>query len=156
MAKRPASSEDAGRAPEEEHEETSKRARGDESKLKPGGRDFFEAAEWGRLSQLQKFLDEGVDPNSRDPDDDPVLFTASMKGHFGIVEALLAAKADPCVQSEIGFTALMLAARKGQTEVVGALLLAGAEVETKNAQGQTALDIARSLGHEDCSEMLLM
>merc|ERR1719191_273346 len=80
---------------------------------KKGGSGFFEAAEWGKVDVIQQYLDEGVDANSVDPDDDPVLFTASMKGHTAVVEALLAAKADPNSKNDVAFTALMLAARGG-------------------------------------------
>merc|ERR1711879_137090 len=123
-------------------------------KLERGGTDFFEAAEWGRLETIEKFLDKGTDPNSLDPDDDPVLFTASMKGHLGVVQALLVARADPATSNDVGFTALMLSARGGRTETVKKLIAAGADINAKNFQGQTALQLAESEGKGECAALL--
>ncbi|CAK0794608.1 unnamed protein product [Prorocentrum cordatum] len=122
--------------------------------LKKGGADFFDAAEWGKAEKFQEFLDQGVDPNSVDEDDDPVLFTLCMKGHAGLVERLLASGAEPSRLNDVGFTGLMIATRQGHASVVKALLAGGADPSVKNPQGETALDIAHKEGKGECAALL--
>jgi ankyrin repeat protein len=81
---------------------------------------------------------------------------AAAEGHTAVVQALLAAGADPNVQGHIttlverknadhptgGFTALMFAARNGHEAVAKALITAGGDPNLKNGDGATALIVA--------------
>merc|ERR1711879_37987 len=117
---------------------------------KKGGREFFEAAEWGKTERVQELLDQGTDPNSIDPEEEPVLLIASMKGNLGVVKALVAAKADVNAKNDVGFTALMVAARGGRASTVKELVTAGADRELKNMQGETALQMASNESKTEC------
>mmetsp|Transcript_5390 Transcript_5390/g.12829 ORF Transcript_5390/g.12829 Transcript_5390/m.12829 type:complete len:155 (-) Transcript_5390:115-579(-) len=122
--------------------------------LKKGTSTMFLAAEWGQVEELEVLLQDGMDPNSLDPDDDPVLFTASMKGHTRVIKALLDAKADPKAKNDVGFTALMIAVRSKRHAAAKMLLEAGCDKDAKNALGETALDLARKESCEECTELL--
>mmetsp|Transcript_1261 Transcript_1261/g.3085 ORF Transcript_1261/g.3085 Transcript_1261/m.3085 type:complete len:153 (+) Transcript_1261:41-499(+) len=152
MAKRPIDEVVGGAEEGAEVEEASKKHK---PELRKGTSTFFLAAEWGKAEEIQILLDDGMDPNAIDPDEDPVLFTASMKGHAAVVKALLESKADAKATNDVGFTALMLAVRGGHSETVKALLAAGSDTAAKNMQGETALDIAHKEGADGCTALLV-
>jgi ankyrin repeat protein len=71
------------------------------------------------------------------------LMIAATNGSSSVVQALLAAGADPGVRSADGATPLMTAAASGSVEAVAFLLERGADVNaTDDAQGQSALMFA--------------
>jgi hypothetical protein len=71
------------------------------------------------------------------------LMYATRSGDTNGVQALLAAGADPNLQSTIyRMTALMQAAISNNTNVAQALLAAGADTKLKDHKGRTALDLA--------------
>ena len=74
---------------------------------------------------------------------------AAIYGHEGVLECLLARKADPDALSLSNRTALMGAAMHGHTDCVQLLLQASATIGLKNDHGETALDLATAKGHRD-------
>ncbi len=86
----------------------------------------------------------------------PLLFAAK-EGHLDVVEALLAAKADPNqARTDNGVTPLMLAAEKGHLDVVGALLAAKADPnQAATDDGATPLLLAAQGGYLDVVGALL-
>ncbi|HLO48702.1 MAG TPA: ankyrin repeat domain-containing protein, partial [Kamptonema sp.] len=135
------------------------------------------AAENGDVAVVRDCLEQGVNPNTRDARrktrDRTPLMLASMAGHLPIVQALLAAGADPQMSDRsadtkpisksllehtnpetaltmgysFGRTALMYAAETGHSEVVVALLQAGANPNYQDAVEYTALALAAQKGH---------
>ena len=81
---------------------------------------------------------------------------AAEEGHVEVVNALLAAGANPNTQAHVspltkrknadhppgGFTALMFAVRNGHEDVVRALVKGGADLKATNGDGVTATSIA--------------
>ena len=68
---------------------------------------------------------------------------------YEIIQALLAAGADPNIQNRNGVTALMIAASKGNNSVATALLRAGADANILDNERETALDHALSAFEAD-------
>ena len=67
--------------------------------------------------------------------------------HVGVVEALLAAGADPNAAGSDGSTPLMIACEAGATAAVCALLMGGATPHALREDGATALEVAEENGH---------
>ncbi|MCI0489794.1 MAG: ankyrin repeat domain-containing protein [Blastocatellia bacterium] len=114
---------------------------------------LMRAALTGDIDTLSLLLDEGADPNARDPDGRTALMDATFAGHTNIVAALLESKADPDAKDIDGWTALMEAASKGHTDIVKLLLSAGADARTGSKDGWTALKVAAK-GHVQITQLL--
>ncbi len=111
--------------------------------------DLAEAIEDDDLEGIHQLIDRGVNVDVRDPSGQTPLMLASLYGKTAIVEALLAAGANPNLTSEIeglehGATALMMAAEspfaQDRPRLIAALIAAGADPDTRDTeQGWTAL-----------------
>jgi ankyrin repeat protein len=102
--------------------------------------DFFEAIARDDPATIQRLVQRGFDPNSRDPKGQAPLFVALRAGSLRAAEALLAApEPDVDALNETGESPLMMAALKGQVEWVRRLLERGAKV---NKSGWTPLHYA--------------
>jgi hypothetical protein len=82
------------------------------------------------------------------------LHEAAWGGHAEVVEVLLQAKSDVCVQNTSDRTPLHLAAKEGYAEVVRALVQAKADVCAQDKLGYTPLDLAVSSNKEDAAQVL--
>lgn len=71
------------------------------------------------LSALRGILEQGANPNSRDPENWPVIVMAANNGNPGPVKLLLDFHADPNLPNPAGETALMQAARNVPTHKPG-------------------------------------
>lgn len=81
--------------------------------------------------------------NQEDVQQLTLLMRAAAKGDLKDVNALLAKKADPNIQSsQHGITALMCAAYFGHLEVVKALVAKGTKIDQKDRNGGGAVDWA--------------
>ena len=76
----------------------------------------------GNLNDLERLLDQGVNPDSLLQDGTTPLHLASQGGNKGMVELLLNYEANPELKTKNGSTALILASQFGHSEVVDALL----------------------------------
>lgn len=72
-----------------------------------------------------------------------------------LVEALLAAGAEPTVYNILGTSPLMEAAIVGNTAIIRLLLEAGVDVESRNPEGQTALMAVARTGNLEAAGLLL-
>ncbi|RTE83483.1 hypothetical protein BHE90_001908 [Fusarium euwallaceae] len=103
------------------------------------------AAREGYTDVVRVLLDSGrVDVNAAgtDPYNFPIgtpLTHAIENGKSEVVEQLLAAGADPNLESRWGHIPLMIAAQNGQAEVIGQLLAAGVDPNIQDNEGKTAL-----------------
>ncbi len=118
---------------------------------------LIDAAEEGRLEDVQKHLAQGADINERGMLKMTALMAAAAKGHEDIVSFLLQ---QPNIEVDIlnagGTTALMAAARQGHLGVVKILLDdPRCDVNTLGKFGGTALMNAAGFGHIDIVKEML-
>jgi ankyrin repeat protein len=85
----------------------------------------------------------------------PALVAAAEAGEPAIVEALLAAGADPKAAADDGDTALIAAARWGHLDVMIRLLAREMDLDARNAERMTALMAAAARGDLGCVRLLL-
>jgi ankyrin repeat protein len=114
--------------------------------------DFIFAVTNDRAPQVRELLAKGIDPNTVDPNGEPVLVAAARAGYTATVDALLAAKANINARSAVGDTAIMTAALSGHLELVKKLRLRGADIE---GTGWTPLIYAATGGHDAVVTYLL-
>jgi ankyrin repeat protein len=114
--------------------------------------DFLFAVNNDRAGDVRALLQRGIDPNTVDPNGDPVLVIAARAGYLATVDVLLAGRADVNARNRYGDTALMSATLNGHLDVVKTLRARGTEV---NQVGWTALIYAAAGGHDDIVRYLL-
>ena len=102
------------------------------------------------LAQKERKLIDEPDAGGSTP-----LILASLMGHVGVIDSLLARNADIEKKDATGFTALIAAADCGHKEAVEHLLAANANVDERNGEGLNALMIAAYRGYADIIEPLL-
>ena len=147
------------------------RAGADPSLAHPDGETpLMAASQAGSLATVRLLTEAGADVNAADTfQKQTALMWAAEQGHTAVVDALLAAKADPNRRAHVtgleerkhadhasgGFTALMFAARNGHTDVVKALIKGGADPKLTNGDGVTATAIAIVNDRFDIAKTLL-
>ncbi len=146
---------------------------------------FVQAVAIDRSDQVRALLARGMDPNTLDPNGDPVLLVAARAGWQPTVDALLGAGAKVDLPNRFGdrpitvaalgghlaivktlytrgaaldgpgWTPLLYAASGGQTEVARYLLDAGANVNAVSPNGTTPLMMAVRGGYAPTVDLLL-
>jgi len=146
---------------------------------------FVQAVVADRRSEVRDLLARGMDPNTVDPNGDPVLLIAVRSGWDATTDMLLAAGAKVDAQNRFGDRPLMVAALNGnlamckkllargaelsppgwtpliyaasndQIDVMRYLIDAGANVNAESANGTTALMMAARGGHRQAVDLLL-
>ena len=110
---------------------------------------FCKACEQGFFPIVLALIAAGANVNAATNYGSTALIVAANRGHFAIVQALLAAPGihvnDALMNS--GSAALTLAASNGHVAIVQALLAAGANVNSTGNNGWTALILAAVDGH---------
>jgi ankyrin repeat protein len=134
------------------------RAGADAKQTHPEGETPMMAASYsGTLDSVKLLLEAGAEVNATDQyQKQTALMWAATEGHAPIVEALLAAGADPNLKAHVttlterkhadhptgGFSALMFAARNGHEAAIRALIKGGADPKLTNGDGATPTIIA--------------
>jgi uncharacterized protein len=114
--------------------------------------DFVIAVANDRVTEVRALLERGMDPDTVDPNGDPVLLLAARSGNAATVDLLLASRAKVNIRNKYGDSPLMVAALNGYLGIVKNLRARGAEV---NGPGWTALIFAATGGHDDIVRYLL-
>ena len=124
--------------------------------METGSQQLLLAAERGDLKLIEELLGVGIDANieSEDGEGWTALIMASKEGHTDVVQALLAAKANPN-PNRISHTAIRGAALGGFTRVAEILLSAKADPNFPSAGLRTPLMGAAMNGNEDVAITLL-
>jgi ankyrin repeat protein len=117
---------------------------------------FFEAAQNGNLEKIKALLNNNSDlVFSKDKDGRTALHWTAFKGYKGIVELLLANKAEVNAKGNNGMTPLHTAATGGHKDIVELLLANKAEINGKDNKGYTPLHHAASFGQKNVVVVLL-
>ncbi len=116
---------------------------------------LLQACIHGQTERVKKLLDEGVDPNFRDPirGDFPLLI-AQVHGHEDLTELLVQRGADVNQIDRSGRSSLMTAAYHGRLKHVRFLLDNGARVDLKDEDGYTAMELAIEKRHVEIVDLL--
>ena len=118
--------------------------------------EIHDAAKGGDLEKANALLKDNPDlVFSKDTNGMTPLHWAAHKGSKGVVELMLAGKAEVNAKDNDGATPLHLAALHGHKDVVELLLANKAEVNAKDNLGATPLHWAAFDGHKDVVELLL-
>ena len=108
------------------------------------------------LSEVQKLLDSGIDPNTQDYRGWSPLMWATAKKNLDIVKLLLAHGADPNLVNYLGQVAIMFASRYGSYEITKKLVENRAIVNpTINLNNRPPLSEAASRGHLEIVRLLV-
>ena len=145
-------------------------------------RAVIEAVKRGDMAALDRLLQSGVDPNSRDKEGATALMHAAVDGLDAAASVLLKYGANPNLKDGRGATALLLAREKGHEKIVallatyekdkgsGALLEAarngrldlvqaqvesGVNLNATDEDGNTPLMLAAEMGHLEVVSVLL-
>ena len=116
---------------------------------------MIDAALNGRVLDVRKLLDSGVDPDSKDEYECTALLHACFFGHEEIVNLLLQRKANVNAETKQGNTALRIACDNGRVAVAQLLIDNNADVNVRNEYGETALHEASSQGRDEIVRFLL-
>jgi ankyrin repeat protein len=118
----------------------------------------------GRVAIVAELIHAGAQVDAQDEEGFTALHHAAARGHRGVVESLIAARADVHARSAAGETPLMLASRPlfgevgeglgGDLGTVELLLRAGSDVSARSATGKTALSIAQEARLTDVIALL--
>jgi hypothetical protein len=109
-----------------------------------------QAAAVGDLGRVEELLGSQVEPDAAGPDRETPLSAAIQGGHDEVVEALLAAGAEPSED------AVNTALRYGRREMLITLLEAGADPDTRNAWStRSLLEMAADSGDAEMVQLLL-
>jgi len=113
------------------------------------------AAFLGQDELIEKYIQEGVDPDVRDSHGETALHKAVRQGHYTTVLTLLYNGAIPNVRDGLGLAPLHWLALKGNNQLVELLMQFGADVNVRDSFGaMTPFTYARLLGYKKLARML--
>ncbi len=127
---------------------------------------FIEMATEGNIAEINRAIEVGIEIDELGAKGHTALMVAAYYGHRSVVNALLAAGADPNLLSDdnglgAGMTALMLAAgsffASNRQQIAKLLIAGGADVNQRGVGGKTAIFYAAlaGSGYQDCVEILI-
>ncbi|KAL7890036.1 hypothetical protein AOLI_G00022940 [Acnodon oligacanthus] len=118
--------------------------------------DFLMAATKGKLKIVEKFLEDGGDPDTCDEFKKSALHRAAFEGHVMVLERLLDKGADINLQDRLDCTAVHWACRGGRLGVLKVLQSRGAKLNVRDKLMSTPLHVATRTGHWEVVEHLLL
>ncbi len=115
-----------------------------------------ELAKQGDWTQLERLLQDGLDPNPVYGDGSAALHWASYHDNVPAAQALLNADAQVNTVTDLGVTPLWLAAENGSLTMTSLLLEAGADPNIALLSGETTVMTAAQSGNGDVVRALLV
>jgi ankyrin repeat protein len=109
----------------------------------------------GDAVAVKRLIADGISPNLKDEDGDPLLMVAITYQRKDIVEILLKAGVDVNAMPDDGKSVLIRAIKFNQTEIVELLIKSGIEVNVKDDEDATALQHAVDSKNADIVNLLL-
>jgi len=111
-------------------------------------RNLFQAATYGDIANVRKYLDLGANIEVKDYRGLTSLQIACARGHLNVVRLLLDRGANIEAAGESGQTSLILASMEGRLNIVKELLDRGANIEAaENRHGSNSLQMASFRGY---------
>ena len=122
----------------------------------PEGKVLYEAAEAGKLDEVEAAVDAGAPMEWANPGEygKRAVHAASAAGHKDVVAFLGSRGADVNAVNKFQSTPLHRATINGHASVCTTLLALGADPAAKNEFGKTALDYAREEDEPECVAVL--
>lgn len=117
-------------------------------------RTMFDVISRGDVQEIQKWLDDGADPNQQHESGIPLLSFAILGSGrtstlYTQVQTLLNAGANPNITDRFGRTALHFAAQYGAGDAVTqALIDAGVSTDVRDQSGNSALELSAAFGRD--------
>ncbi|XP_026113784.1 ankyrin repeat domain-containing protein 2-like isoform X2 [Carassius auratus] len=117
--------------------------------------EFLKAAAQGKIEVVEKFLEDGGDPNICDEFRKTALHQAALEDHAKIVEKLLDKGADINFKDRLDSRAVHWACRGGSLSALKALQDRGADINVRDKLLSSPLHVATRTGHSDVVQHLL-
>jgi ankyrin repeat protein len=108
-----------------------------------------------RPADLREALEQGGDPNARNPGNEPTLMVAAHNGNTTCVRLLLKYGADPNIRGSKEATPLLHAVRNSHVDIVKDLLESGADPNLAASDGDTPLTMGAWVGNLPDVKLLL-
>uniref|UniRef100_A0A8C2DU71 Ankyrin repeat domain 2 (stretch responsive muscle) n=1 Tax=Cyprinus carpio TaxID=7962 RepID=A0A8C2DU71_CYPCA len=118
--------------------------------------EFLEAAAQGKMEVVEKFLEDGGDPNICDEFRKTALHRAALENHTKIVEKLLDKGADINFKDRLDCRAVHWACRGGSLSALKVLQDRGADINVRDKEGDTALHDAVRLNRYKIVKLLIL
>jgi beta-lactamase regulating signal transducer with metallopeptidase domain len=119
-------------------------------------RALYEAAESGKIPDIERLLNAGANINCALPGDGSPLIGAARAGQLGSVRFLLERGADPNMPVAGDGNPLIMAAREGHADVVTLLLDGGARIDELVPGDENALIQASGRGQLNVAQLLVL
>ncbi|XP_077469971.1 uncharacterized protein LOC144084961 [Stigmatopora argus] len=116
---------------------------------------FLAGAVDNKMAVVQKYLDEGGNPDAVDHFHRTALHKASFKGNLEVMNALLDAGAAVDKKDRLESTAVHWACRGGSLAALQLLLRRGAKIAARDKLHSCPLHVAVRTGHVECAEYLI-
>ncbi|XP_026046953.1 ankyrin repeat domain-containing protein 2 [Astatotilapia calliptera] len=117
--------------------------------------EFMNAASECKLDIIDRYLEDGGNPNAHDELKRTALHRACLEGHAPVVQMLLGKGADINLKDQLGSRAIHWACRGGNLTVVEVLKSHGADLNVRDKLHSTPLHVATRTGHTSIVEYLL-
>lgn len=115
---------------------------------------IHEAAEFGNLAEVQRWLAQGIDINQQDDNGETPLHHAAYDGHQNVVDYLISHNANVNQPNHSGWTPLHYATRNNHQNIMKRLIDHRADINQHNRHNVTPLHQAALYGYQNIVEFL--